>query len=446
MEPFVIMLEVYLMKKMKKLLALVLSLAMMAALSACGSSSGTTDQPADNTDGDAASDGVVELEFWHCWSGGNADILNSIVDAFNASHENIHVTASYQGDYWEAASKAYSAVSTGEAPDLLMMGTDHVSIFMKEGGILENLVPYMDASGYNKDDLVPAFTNTYWGEDGGLYALSFGRSVPVLYVNTDMLDQVGASVPTTWDEVDEVSQKLLSAGVCEYGYALPYDSQYFQMIVPQMGGKVWNETGDALGCIEDGTLAKGLQMLQDQVNNKTLYYGPTQDSSSTCRALFLDKKCAMYLHSVSNLAKIDSSADFNYQVAFVPEGERASVNTGGCTVTMLSSSEYKDACWEFLQWFITSDEGAVQICTQIGYLPFTYSMTESDAIKDLWERIPGSKTAFDEADQIGEDSRNANTGDCLNTFMGAMEAVLYDNEDVNTVVANLDEEVKNIIG
>ena len=233
---------------------------------------------------------------------------------------------------------------------------------------------------------------------------------------------------------------------CEYGYALPYDSQYFQMIIPQMGGKVWNETGDALGCIEDGTLAKGLQMLQDQVNNKTLYYGPTQDSSSTCRALFLDKKCAMYLHSVSNLAKIDSSADFNYQVAFVPAGERASVNTGGCTVTMLSSSEYKDACWEFLQWFITSDEGAVQICTQIGYLPFTYSMTESDAIKDLWERIPGSKTAFDEADQIGEDSRNANTGDCLNTFMGAMEAVLYDNEDVNTVVTNLDQEVKNIIG
>ena len=113
---------------------------------------------------------------------------------------------------------------------------------------------------------------------------------------------------------------------------------------------------------------------------------------------------------------------------------------------MLSSSEYKEECWEFLQWFITSDEGAVQICAKIGYLPFTYSMTESEAIKDLWERIPGSKVAFDEADQIGADFRNANTGDCLNTFMGAMEAVLYDGEDVNTVVAELDEEVKNLIG
>ena len=438
---------------MKKLLALLLCVVMVAGLCACGGSSAPAAEApaaeapaAEAPAAEAPADEVVELSFWHCWSGGNAELLDSIVAAFNESQDKIHVTATYQGDYWEAASKAYTAVSTGEAPDLLMMGTDHVSIFMKEGDVLENLIPYMDASGFNKDDLVPAFTNTYWGEDGGLYALAFGRSVPVLYVNTDMLDAVGADSPETWDDVDEVSQKMIAAGVCEYGYALPYDSQYFQMIIPQMGGSVWNETGDALGCVEDGTLAKGLQMLQDQVANKTLYYGPTEDSSSTCRALFLDKKCAMYLHSVSNLAKIDANADFNYQVAFVPKGEKAAVNTGGCTITMLSSSEYKEECWEFLQWFITSDEGAVQICTKIGYLPFTYSMTESEAIKDLWERIPGSKVAFDEADQIGADFRNANTGDCLNTFMGAMEAVLYDGEDVNTVVAELDEEVKNLIG
>lgn len=73
-------------------------------------------------------------------------------------------------------------------------------------------------------------------------------------------------------------------------------------------------------------------------------------------------------------------------------------------------------------------------------------MTESDAIKNLWDRIPGAKVAFDEADQIGEDFRNVNTGDCLNTFMGAMETILYDNEDVNTIIADLDQKVKNLIG
>ena len=436
---------------MKKLAALLLALIMVFTLCACGKAPAPTDAPteaATDAPTEAATDApaeVIELDFWHCWSGGNAEILDGIVAAFNEANPDIHITATYQGDYWEAASKAYTAVSTGEAPDLLMMGTDHVSIFMKEGGVLEDMIPYMEASGYDKNDLVPAFTNTYWGEDGGLYALAFGRSIPVLYVNKDMLDQVGAEIPTTWDEMNTVSQKLIEAGVCEYGFALPYDSQYFQMVIPQMGGTIWNEDATALACVEDGTLAKGLQMWQDQVKNKTLYYGPTQDSSSTCRSLFLDQKCAMYLHSVSNLAKINSNATFNYEVAYVPAGERASCNTGGCTITMLSSSEAKEACWKFLEWFITDDQGAVQICTNIGYLPFTYSMTKSDAIAQLWADIPGAKTAFEEADEIGEDFRNASTGDCLNTFMAAMEAVLYDFEDVETVVADLDAEIKTLL-
>ncbi len=393
----------------------------------------------------ASADDVTELSFWHCWSGGNAELLEAMVEAYNASHSDVHITATFQGDYWEAASKAYTAVATGEAPDLLMMGTDHVSIFMKEGDVLVDLIPYMYANGYNKEDLVPACTDNYRGDNDDLYAVAFGFSVPVLYVNMDMLNQIGAEIPTTWAEVDEVSQKLIAEGICEYGLALPYDSQYFLMIIPQFGGSIWNEDATGLGCVEDGTLVTALQTMQDLVNDKSMYFGPTTDSSSTCRALFLDGKCAMYLHSVSNLLKIHNNATFNYEVAFVPAGTRESVNTGGCTIAMLESSANKDKAWEFLQWFLTDDEGAVKIATSIGYLPTTYSMTDSQLVKDLWDSVPGSKVAFNEADQIAEDFITPNTGDCLNTFMTAMEAVLYDNEDVATVVADLDAEIDNLL-
>ena len=105
---------------MKKALAILLALCVVFSLSAVS----------------ASADDVTELTFWHCWSGGNAELLEAMVEAYNASHSDVHITATYQGDYWEAASKAYTAVATGEAPDLLMMGTDHVSIFMKEGGIV----------------------------------------------------------------------------------------------------------------------------------------------------------------------------------------------------------------------------------------------------------------------------------------------------------------------
>lgn len=444
------------MKQFKKLFAVLLCLALVLSLAACGGgnsgssgssgdSGSSSSAPSDSGSGDSGA--VQELTFWHSWSGGNAELLDAMVAKFNETHDNINVTATYQGDYWESASKAYTAVATGEAPDLLMMGTDHVSIFMKEGGVLENLIPYMDSTGYNKDDLVPGFTDTYWGEDGGLYALSFGRSTPILYVNQDMLDTIGASAPTTWDEMNEISQKLIANGTCEYGYSMPYDSWYFLMIIPQMGGKLWNDDGTALACIDDGTLVKGLQMYQDQVNNKTLYYGPTQDSNSACRSLFLDGKCAMYLHSCSQLSTVNKNATFNYGVSQVPAGVRKVANTGGCTITMMSASEYKDACWEFLQWFIENEEGAVKIATGTGYVPFTYSMTESDAVKQLWEEIPGAKVAFDQIAECGEDSgRTANTGDCLNVFMSTMEAVLYDNENVESAVNAMVAEVNNIIG
>jgi len=195
--------------KMKKVWSLLLASAMALSLAACGS------QPAASTPAPAASkpaasapaasakpsDEVVELSFWHSWSGGNGELIDTVVQKFNDSHPNIHITATFQGDYWESASKARNAVSTGEAPDILMMGSDHVSLFMKEGDVIADLVPFMDASGYDKEDLVSGFTDTYWGDNGELYALSFGRSCPLLYVNDEMFAKAGVEVPpagTRW--------------------------------------------------------------------------------------------------------------------------------------------------------------------------------------------------------------------------------------------------------
>lgn len=440
---------------MKKALALLLALVMALSLAACGGSGGTTTPPADKgsetTGGDTGSETpatneVVELDFWHSWSGGNGELIDTMVQAFNDSHPNIHVTATYQGDYWESASKARSAVATGEAPDILMMGSDHVSLFMKEGGVIADLVPFMDKNGYDKSDLVPGFTDTYWGDNGELYALSFGRSCPLLYVNDEMFAKAGVEVPTKWDEMDEVCQKLIASGQCEYGFSMPYDSWYFVMIVPQMGGRIFDDAGTKLTCIDDGSLAKGLQLYQDLVNDKSMYFGPTSDSSSTCRSLFLDGKCAMYMHSVSNLANINKNATFDYSVHYVPAGDEQVVNTGGGLITMMESSEHQDEVWEFMQWYIESEEGGAFISVNTGYVPFTYSMTESEMIQNLWKEIPGAKVAFDQISEYGHDYRTPSTGDCLDAFQACLEAVLYDNGDVDQAIADLNDEVMNIIG
>lgn len=449
---------------MRKKVSVLLAMVVAAALTACGgeqqaaqtgapaaaagdasgdtAAAGTASSEA--SDGSTSSEGKVTLQYWHAWSGANAERLEKAVEIFNASQDEIEVVATNQGaDYWEVYAKALTAISAGESPDLLMIGTDNVGPYTQDG-LLENLAPYMTKE--ELDDLVPAFADTYWGDNGELWVLSWGRSCPVLYVNQDMFDKAGLEVPTTWDEVDEVSQKLIASGVTSYGYSMPYDSWYFIMIVPQMGGTLFNEDLTALGCIEDGTLAKGLQMYQDQVKNKTLYFGPTQNSSDTCRSLFLNGECAMYLHSCSQLATIHENAAFNYTVNALPAGVKNAVNTGGCTFGMTSASEHKEAAWKFMQWYMTAEDGAATIAAQTGYIPWTKSMSETQVIKDAWEKMPQAKNPYQSIVDYGEDSgRTEKTGELTSDFMATLEAVLYDQDDVNTVVEELDREVKSAL-
>lgn len=430
---------------MKKRVAALLALMMAAMLTACGGNSDTASEAPAGGEQQEASGDKVTIEFWHAWSGENGEKLEKAVADFNATHDNIEVVATNQGDYFEIYSKAMAAIGAGDAPDVLMIGTDNVGPYVADG-LLEDLIPYMDESGIDKDDLVPAFTDKYWGDDGELYVLSWGRSCPVLFVNQDMLDEAGLQAPTTWDEMDEVSQKLIADGVTSYGYSMPYDSWFFLMIVPQMGGTLFNDDLTALGCVEDGTLAKGLQLYQDQVKDKTLYFGPTQDSNNACRSLFFNGESAMFLGSCANLAAIDENASFNYSMCPVPAGVRKAVNTGGCTFGMVSSSEHKEEAWEFMKWYMTAEEGGASIAAQTGYIPWTKSMAETQAVKDFWSRMPAAETAYQQILDCGEDSgRTIKTGEFTNDFMSALGATLYDLEDVNTVVQDLDREVKSAL-
>ncbi|MCI8887035.1 MAG: ABC transporter substrate-binding protein [Hungatella sp.] len=442
---------------MKKRSLVSLALAMALTLTACGGGGQSAPAPeskAEQTTAAAAesktetqaeakteSNGEkVTIEFWHAWSGSNAERLDKAVEIFNSTHDNIEVVATNQGDYWAIYTKALAAIGAGESPDVCMIGTDGVGPYAEEG-VLEDLTQYLTKE--ELDDLVPAFTDTYWGDNGELWVLSWGRSCPVLFANEDMLAEAGLKVPTTWAEVDEVSQKLISEGKTSYGFSMPYDSWYFLMIVPQMGGKLFNDDLTALGCVEDGTLAKGLQLYQDMVKNQTMYFGPTQNSNDSCRSLFLDGQSAMFLTSCSNVKTVDENASFKYSVNPVPAGDRKAVNTGGCTFGLMSASEHKQEAWEFMQWYMTAEEGAATIASQTGYIPWTKSMSETQVVKDFWANVPEAQNSYKQILDCGEDSgRTKVTGDFLTEFMSTFEAILYDLGDVNAAVEELDREVK----
>jgi sn-glycerol 3-phosphate transport system substrate-binding protein len=63
----------------------------------------------------------------------------------------------------------------------------------------------------------------YQTSDGELLSMPFNSSTPVLWYNADALKAAGASVPTTWDEVESAAKALVANGM-DCGYSFGWQS------------------------------------------------------------------------------------------------------------------------------------------------------------------------------------------------------------------------------
>ena len=83
---------------MKKLISILLVMVMMVSmLAGCGSAPAEETQP----------EGPIKLEFWHSMGSATGELIQEIVDEFNASQSDIIVEAIYQGDYTTAGIGVY---------------------------------------------------------------------------------------------------------------------------------------------------------------------------------------------------------------------------------------------------------------------------------------------------------------------------------------------------
>ena len=117
---------------------------------------------------------------------------------------------------WETGSdlsnlvKTYSA--TGDLPDVWYSDAAYATGVITAGN-QQNLSDYIQ-----KDGFMDRFANqeALRYSDGGIYALSSGADTfytPVVYYNKEIFDQYGLEEPQTFEELKQVCQKLIDAGI-----------------------------------------------------------------------------------------------------------------------------------------------------------------------------------------------------------------------------------------
>ena len=366
---------------MKKFLAMLLAMAMvMTMLVGCGSKK------------EPAPEGPITIEFWHSMGSSTGELIQEIVDEFNASQDEVIVNCIYQGDYNTAGTKLQAAASgsSDNLPHVAQIEITRVGMYAS-ADLLLDLKPYADADkNFNVEDLYDGVMDFSW-YDGKLVSLPNGRSVPVMYYNKDMLKAVGyEKAPATWTELIDAATKTTKDGVVGYGCPVG-DSWYYLALMLTAGGQIYNEAGNGLGFYENGSGAKALQLWKDMQDAGILYLPEGEDyaSNSALRNAFMAGACAITMQSSAQYRSLSDNSEFEVGVAYIPmDSTYAAIPGGSNIVAYTGKTEAENqATWKFMAYLCSADV-AGKYAAGTGYLPTSDAALNSSIYQEKLAQYP----------------------------------------------------------
>jgi multiple sugar transport system substrate-binding protein len=180
------------------------------ALAACGGPA------ASSASGSASSGGVVNITWQTMWSGNTLTLLSQMVDKFNSTHPNIHVTESNipsaTGD-----AKLLSEIAAGDPPDVFTEWNPVLGEYAADGSI-QSLQPYLTGTFSGLANWLYPIALQGGQYKGTLYALPMSMNSWALYYNKSMLKAAGiSSPPTTLAQLyaDQAKEWKISGGKLE---------------------------------------------------------------------------------------------------------------------------------------------------------------------------------------------------------------------------------------
>lgn len=367
---------------MKKLMTSLSLVAGVTTLAAC--SSGNKEQTPETSEIVTTIESPVTIEFWHAMAGTNQEAVDALVEQFNSTigaEKNITVKPVYQGQYTDLKTKTTAALKSGSAPAITQAYPDWVAEYLQSGNVVElDQYIFNDEVGIKDfDDIIEAYRaeNSQY-EGGKFYSLPFNKSTEVLYYNKTFFDENNLTVPTTWDEVEEVSAKIKEL-TSKTAFGIDAPANYFITMVQQFGGQYTNSNGDILFAENDAKAAiEALELLQ---RNSEAGYWRLPGEDKYLSGPFMSELVYMYTGSSAGYSHI-STADFEVGIAPIPQisDETGAVIQQGTNVVVFNQNKSQEevyAAYEFAK-YLSSYEGNLAFSTTTSYLPIRESVIASD--------------------------------------------------------------------
>lgn len=354
--------------------------------------------------------GPSEITLWHNYGGANGKAIDEMVSNFNASQNDVIVTAVYQGSYNDLLTKIKAGMLSNDLPNAVVIAEYASSFMMQMDTFICKVQDFINEEKYDLSGTSKQFLY-YYSFDGTQYAMPFAVSCPMLIYNKDAFKAAGLDpevAPKNYKEVLEYAKKLTikdaAGNVTRYGYGQWLSGMLLGTGFAKMGMYyVDNENGrKAQASAVSSDFIKGAKLQMDVWkglidSGYCVNLGSSYNDYITALA---GGNLAMTASSCANLASIYQAVDgkFEIGVAEIPtyaDSKEGGVNIGGTGIWILNvgTKAQQNAAWQFVKY---SQEPEVQALwsTSTGYVATCEGAYATDTYKEKLEKYPTYLEAF----------------------------------------------------
>ena len=402
-------------KLLSTFLALLMISSILLSMTACH---GTVALPEFHIVEDFDPNEYIEISFWakNENNKNQQKVYRDAVTNFQKLYPNIKVNLKLYSDYNDIYRDVLKNIRTETTPNVCITYPDHIATYNTGTNIITPLEELINDDVWGlgsdslrfdaptKEEIIPQFLNE--GVINGVqYALPYMRSTEACYINVDLVEKLGYTVPDvlTWEFVWEVSEAAMALGKDENGN---YNLNGQNVLIPF----IYKSTDNMmLQMLEQ----KGIEYSTDQgeinifneTTEKILYEVAEHTKSGAFSTFKISSYPGNYLNAGQCIFAVDSTAGatwmgteapqididedklikFNIEVRGVPQyyPDNQKMISQGPSVCIFNKSNANEvmASWLFVQYLLTNEVQIAYSQTE-GYLPVTSKAHNDSAYQD----------------------------------------------------------------
>ncbi|MCT2084726.1 extracellular solute-binding protein [Microbacterium enclense] len=279
----------------------------------------------------------------------------------------------------------FNQLQAGNAPDLGQIEYDALPNFRVQDG-LANLGACEEIVAAQDQFVDWTWKQVTLGTDDEVYGVPQDAGPMALFYRSDLFEQNGIAIPTTWDEYREAAVKIRALG----GYITNFsqsDINQFAGFVWQAGGQWFSNDGDAwqVDLTSDAStkVAEYWQsLIEDDLVSSYPAWTDEWNNAYNTGEVWTWNSAVWGANSISSGAP-DTAG--NWAVAQSPQweaGQSAAGNWGGSSIAVFNTTEHLYEAAKFALWLNTSEEALTSLNETAAIYPATKDGLSLPSLQD----------------------------------------------------------------